>query len=172
MKQLLFLPIMFVLLTACGEGEKVENGEADTREQAAHHSIDLREHDVPLAVDLDPDLAAAHEPEVRWNEQNGKLEVNAGERFRITITEEPGDIGRLKESLERDMLRTTTVIEEDPQMVIYRSTFPDEEIVFVHFYRVIEHDGRSFVIESHNEGRFNEEDVRRMARSVRPAQEV
>ena len=172
MKQMLFLPIALLLLSACGEGEKVENGTAEIQEQTEQHTIDLREHDVPLAVDVDPHLAAAHQPEARWNEQNGKLEVNAGDRFRITIAEEPGDIGRLKESLERDMLRTTTVIEEDPQMVIYRSTFPDEEIVFVHFYRVIEHDGRSFVIESHNEGRFNEEDVRRMARSVRPAQEV
>ncbi len=102
----------------------------------------------------------------------GQLELHAGERFSILVTEESGDIARLKADLERDQLRTSAIIEEQPDRLIWRSTFPDEDIVFVHFYRVIQVDGRSFVVQDDDRSRFSEADVSRMVAAVRTQQPV
>lgn len=171
-RALQFLSIV-LLLTACGDdkeaGKEPENVPQETANEQGSHTVDLTPYDMPLAVELDRNSLVNDTAAVRWNEEMGKLEVTAGEHFHITISEEPADIPRLKADLERDMLRKHTVIDENPSLVIYRSTFPDEDIVFVHFYKVIEQEGRTFVIESHDQGRFNESDVRRMASAVVPA---
>jgi hypothetical protein len=173
MKHILPVLALLIGLGACNGRSTDDPGSTPVEEGSARgRIIDLSQHDVPLIVELDQTMPGADTPEVRWNEEFGKLEVDAGERFRITISEERGDIARLKAGLERDMLRDHTIIEEEDDLVIYRSEFPDETIVFVHFYRVIEHEGRSFVIESHDQGRFNETDIRRMARAVTPASRV
>ena len=126
------------------------------------------EHDMPLEVDLgDRATLGVDSASVAWNEEFGELRVNAGERFAISVSEEPGDIARLKADLERDMLRKHTVLEETPDQVVYRSQFPDEDLVFVHFYRVITVGDRTFVVQDAAEGRFNEADVKRMVASVR-----
>ena len=127
---------------------------------------------MPLAVHVDQQLIGADTTMVNWNEAIGRLEVAAGERFQITITEEEADLARLKADLDRDMLRRNTIIEETPEVLIYRSEFPDETITFVHFYQIVKHDGRTFVIQSNDQGRFNEADVRRMAASVTTARHV
>jgi hypothetical protein len=64
------------------------------------------------------------------------------------------------------MLRKHTILEETPDKVIFRSQFPDEDLVFIHFYQVIPIGDRTFVVEDAAEGRFNEADIKRMAGSV------
>ncbi len=170
MKPLLLL--MFIpLLTACGGGDTVEQKEQAEQEPAVH-TIDLAPYDMPLVVEIDPNVVAVDTPQVRWSEEFGRLEVEAGGRFNITIREEEADLERLKADLERDMLRKSTILEETPEMVIYRTEYPDDTIVFIHFQRVVTSEGRSFIVESHEQGRFSEQDVRRMANSVHPAQRV
>ncbi len=167
------LLIIVSLLSACGD-EKKPVLEEETKEQEAPTGTvhDLSSHDIPLIVRLDHNTLGTDTPSVRWNEDIGKLEVQAGDRFSILVSEEAGDISRLKADLERDMLRKHTIIEEQQDLIIYRSTFPDDDIVFVHFYRILEHNGRTFVIESHDQGQFNESDIRRMAASVVPAKQA
>ncbi len=174
MKRILSLLLLPVLLLACngGGGDDATLPTETQQERPVGHVINLSAHDLPLLVEIDHQTLGTDTPEVRWNEEFGKLEVNAGDRFRLTIVEEAGDIERLKASLERDMLRRNTLIEDSPGLVVYRSEFPDDTIVFVHFYQVVEHGGRTFVIESHDQGRFNEDDIRRMAASVRPVEQV
>ena len=65
------------------------------------------------------------------------------------------------------MLRKHTVLEETPEKVVYRSQFPDEDIVFIHFYRLVPVGDRTFVVRDAAEGRFNEADVQRMVAAVR-----
>jgi hypothetical protein len=161
--------LTFGLLASCGDGKKeAAEAAATATEQTSTWLIDLGEHDVPLEVDLgDRATLGVDSASVAWNEEFGELRVNAGERFSISISEEPGDIARLKADLERDMLRRHTVLEETPEQVVYRSQFPDEDLVFVHFYRVITVGDRTFVVQDAAEGRFNEADVQRMVASVR-----
>lgn len=171
-RSLLLLPLL--LICACGEpGTDPETSTGTATEEVERSTgkmIDLSAHDVPLAVQVDQQLVGADTTIITWNETFGRLEVAAGERFQITITEEEADLARLKADLDRDMLRKNTIIEEAPGLVIYRSEFPDETITFVHFYRIVQHDGRTFVVQSNDQGRFNEADVRRMAASVMPLQ--
>ncbi|MFN3875764.1 MAG: hypothetical protein ACK4L7_07630 [Flavobacteriales bacterium] len=160
----------FTLLAACG-------GQADQAPDPGQHptavgmAVDLSGHDVPIIIGLgDAAALGVDSAEVRWSEESGQLMVRAGDRFGLLITEEPGDIARLKADLERDQLRTSTIIEERPDRLVWRSAFPDEDLVFVHFYRIVQADGRTFIVQDDDHGRYSEADVARMIGSVRPKQ--
>lgn len=158
------------LLASCGSNDTgtIEDPRAaDSSTAVSGTVIDLASFDVPFAVDLgDITTLGVDTPEVRWNEEFGHLEVNAGEHFGLTITEEPADLARLKADLDRDMLREHTVVEETPEKLVYRSQFPDKDLVFIHFYQLLHVGDRTFVIEDRAEGRFNEADIARMAMAV------
>ena len=91
----------------------------------------------------------------------------AGEHFGLLITEEPGDLARLKADLDRDMLRKHTVIEETAEKLVYRSEFPDDAGTYIHFYRSVQVGDRTFVVTDADQVRFNEADVKRMAASIK-----
>jgi len=162
----------FTILVSCGN----PSTDSTIKEQVpapTSLAVDLAGSGFPLTVELgDAATLGVDSAQVKWNEEAGQLEVRAGERFGILITEEPGDIPRLKADLQRDQLRTSTIIEEKNDRLIWRSAFPDEEIVFVHFYRVVEADGRMFVVQDDDHGRYSEADVSRMAGAVRTQQPV
>ena len=170
MKYAFVVGVLAVLMSSCGDGkmEAAQQMADSTSTAMASWVIDLSDHDVPATVELgDKATLRADSADVHWNEEFGHLEVNAGEHFGITLIEEPGDITRLKADLERDMLRKHTILEETPELLIYRSQFPDEDLVFVHFYQVIPMGERTFIVEDAAAGRFNEADIKRMAGSVK-----
>ena len=70
------------------------------------------------------------------------------------------------------MLQKHTVIEESPEKLVYRSQFPDDQLVFIHFYQIVQMDGRTFTVQDNEKGRFNETDVARMAKAVRTQRAV
>ncbi len=161
-----------LLFASCG-GSNTSDPAADPAPVATSLAVDLAGHDIPFSIELgDAATLGVDTPTVRWNEEFGHLSVQAGERFSILITEEPGDIGRLKADLSRDPLRTNSIIEEQPDRIVWRSVFPDEDIVFVHFYRIVEADGRTFIVQDDDRGRYSEADVARMIGSVRTKQPV
>lgn len=156
-----------IAFSACGGGPEQVPQPPEAAAPASGTAIDLAGHGFPLAIALDPPAQPADSPAVRWNEETGQLSIRTGDRFGILITEEPGDIARLKADLDRDMLRTSTIIEEQPDRLVWRSAFPGEDLVFVHFYRVIQAEGRTFVVQDDDHGRFSEADIRRMVQAVR-----
>lgn len=167
--------LLTTVLMACGPGEQgsTEPVAAQDTTNTTLLSVDLGPQDMPLFVELgDATTLGVDAPAVEWNEERGCMEVAAGEHFAIVITEEPGDMARLKADLERDMLQKHTVLEESPEKLVYRSQFPDEDLVFIHFYQVVEVEGRTFTVQDKEEGRFNEADVARMARAVRTQRAV
>ncbi len=162
--------LIMTLLVACGDGKKeaAEGTEGISSGPAATWTLDLASEDLPLVVDLgDKTSLGVDSASVAWNEEFGRVEVHAGDHFSITIVEAPGDIARLKADLDRDMLRKHTVIEESPEKLVYRSQFPDEDLVFIHFRKVITVGDRTFVIEEASEGKFNEAEIARMAGAVK-----
>ena len=161
----LALPLLF----ACGG--PADNSASDTTGapsadmSAAPAAVDLAPWDVPLNV-VPPDRPG-DTLQVTWNEEFGQLEVSAGEHFSLIITEGPGDVARLKADLGRDLLRSHEVLREEPGLLVYRSAFPDDpDLVFVQAYREIWVGDRTFVVETHPQGRFNEADVEAMVRAV------
>lgn len=164
------LSASLIMLGACGGGAPEAGDQATQADTTAVATlvVDLAPHDMPFTLDLgDPATLGADSVAVRFNEEFGWLEVRAGERFALTIAEEPGDLERLKADLERDMLQKHTVIEETPELLVYRSQFPDEDLTFIHFQRIVTVVGRTFVVQDAQGGRFNEADVARMTGSIR-----
>lgn len=159
-----------ILLSACGDGKsdaaKQMAAVADSAASAAH-AVDLAEHHIPLMVHIPQGLP---EPTVLWKDEAGKLEVRAGDHFALEIMEGPVDMGRLKADLDRDLLQKNTILEETPELLVYRSEFPDDTtLVFFHFQRAVAVGDRSFLIEDIGDGgAFTNEDVRKMAASVTP----
>ncbi len=163
-----------LLLLACGDGKR-EAAELLAKAAEANSNgtvVDLALHDMPLEVHVG-DLATlgTDTVSVSWNEEFGWLVVQAGERFQLTIREEPGDLERVKADLARSTLQTHEVLRDSADRLVYRSRFPDETLVFHHFHRVLVVGGRSFVVQDGPEGRFTEADILRMVDAVRLEQD-
>jgi hypothetical protein len=165
--------VLLAGLAACG-GNGAEAITETPPDDPVPAVIDLSSEDMPLLLaPPQPGELGGDSVQVSWNDEFGHLEVHGGDHFGLQISEEPGDVGRMKADLERDMLRKHTLIEDAPDRLVYRSAFPDDpDLVFVHFYRVLQADGRTFVVESDPMGRFNEADVRRMVEAVAPKDPV
>ena len=169
-----FAPALIPLLLAACNGSPgpsendPEETATDSLELPAGETFDLAPYDLPLQVIVpDAKTAKADSVEIRWEEERGWLKVRRGEHFDLRITEQPGDMARLKADLERDPLRKNTVLVESPGSITYRQEFPaDTSLVLVHFLTVVKAAGREFTVESAPNGRFNEEDVERMVRAV------
>lgn len=167
-------PLLVLTVAACTPTEApTESASPVVENSAPVLSVDLEGNDMPLVVELgDAATLGVDAPSTAWNEETGRVEVKAGDHFSLLISEEPGDLARLKADLERDVLRTHQIIQDSPEHVVYRSQFPDDALVFVHFYRIIKVDGREFVVQDDPAGRYNEADIERMARSVRTQRPV
>lgn len=161
---------MGLLFTACGDGraDAVKKMAAVEDSIKAASRIDLGAYHLPLAVQLPAGLPA---PSVLWKDEVGKLEVRSGDHFGLQLFEAPPDMDRIKADLDRDLLKKNTLLEDTPELLIYRSEFPDDTtLVFHHFHRSITVDGRTFQVEDLRGGApFSPEDIRRMAYAVRPA---
>ena len=166
------LPLLF--LFACGNGKAdvaKAQPSADSAAAALHAVIDLVAYDMPLLLTPpDKQFTGGADPVIQWKEETGRLEITAGDHFGMAITEEPGDLARLKADLDRDLLKKNTVVKETPDLLIFRSEFPDDpSLVFLHFYRVIAAGSRTFTVQDIDGSRFNEQDVDRMVSSLAPA---
>jgi hypothetical protein len=161
-----------MLALACGDGKQeaaqLAAAAADSAAVTTSRKVDLGAHDMPLEIILpDAQLLGSDQDSVAWKEESGKLEVRAGEHFGLSISEEPADIERLKGDLERDLLRKNTVLRSGSDRIVYRSEFPDDpSLVFIHFYLIVQAQGRTFIVQDLDALRFNEQDVARMMDAV------
>lgn len=160
-----FLLIALLLIGCADPVEEVateEVGSSATAEDV--NMIDLGSEGLPFSVVIPKAMGDA---EVFWNEEFGYVEVRAGDRFGLTISEYPADIERKKADLHRDLLQTHEILSDDDQGLIYRSSFPDnDKLVFHHMYIVLEHEGRTFIVEDRAAGQFNLKDIELMANSL------
>lgn len=166
------LPLLF--LSACGDGKAdaaKAQAAADSAAAALHTVINLVAYDMPLLLTPpDKQLTNGSDPVVQWKEEIGRLEITIGDHFGLAITEEPGDLARLKADLDRDLLQKNTVVKETPDLLVFRSEFPDDPgLVFLHFYRVITAGNRTFIVQDLDGSQFNEQDIDRMVTCLAPA---
>ncbi len=161
------------LLTACGGGAEQASDATqatDSSAAAAIPPIDLATYGLPLLLTpLDKQFTDGQEPAIVWKDETGTLEVKAGNHFGLVITEEPGDIPRLKAALDRDLLQKNTLLSETPEGLTYRSEFPDDPtLVFMHFYQVVKAGDRTFVVQDLEGQAFNQQDIDRMMAAISP----
>lgn len=168
------IPVMALgLLAACGGGpERTTDSttQADSTASSTAPSIDLASHGLPLLLTPpDKQLTGGLDPTIVWKDETGTLEVLAGDHFGLMIREEPGDIPRLKAALDRDLLKKNTLLRETPELLIYKSEFPDDpSLVFMHFCQVLRAGDRSFVVQDVDGQTFNQQDIERMMAAVSP----
>jgi len=168
MKALYFLALL--AFVACGEAVDQQADTADTEQtpvdpKADWVSTDLSNEDFPLTVSTPPGTT----PSVLWREEFGHLEVRAGDKFGLIISEEIGEIQRRKADLERDLIQTHTFVTDEPGRLVYRSEFPESDnLVFVHLYELLEVGDRSFVVSDIQDGKFSEADIEKMSGAVVP----
>lgn len=170
-----YLPpaLVLFLLVGCGGGTGQPNespAAADSSAVSAVPAIDLAGHGLPLLLTPpEKQLTDGQEPAIVWKDETGILEVRAGDHFGLTISEEPGDIPRLKASLDRDLLRKNTLLRETPDLLTFRSEFPDDPtLVFMHFYQVVRAGDRTFVVQDVEDRPFNQQDIERMLAAISP----
>ncbi|MEO8733693.1 MAG: hypothetical protein ABI373_05140, partial [Flavobacteriales bacterium] len=160
-----------LLMSACGDGKSDAAKEiaAVTDSVKTASTVDLDQYHMPLLLEAPPEGPT---PSILWKDVSGKLEIRAGDKFGLTIMEDPGDMQRLKGDLDRDLLKKNTILQETPDELVYKSEFPDDStLVFVHFQRVVKAAGRTFVIQDMDNGTaFTKADVDRMAASITPKQ--
>ncbi len=156
-----------VLMVACGDGQanaaKQIAAAADSIKAAAN--IDLAANQLPLTVQMPLGLPA---PTLVWKDEIGKLSLTSGDHFALEIYEAPPDMDRLKADLDRDLLKKNIIIQESPDLLVYRSEFPDDStLIYFHFHQLINSGGRSFIVEDADDGHtFSQEDIQRMAKAV------
>ena len=157
-----------LLLSGCGDGKADAAKKIATVADSikASSTIDLGQYHMPLAIQMPVGLPV---PTIAWKDEAGKLSVKSGDHFALEIFEAPADMDRLKADLERDLLKKNTIIQESPELLIYRSEFPDDStLVFFHFHQLINAGDRSFVLVDAADGTaFTHEDVLRMCGAVR-----
>lgn len=167
MKSSIFCIASLVLFAACGgsEGSATDTPPADSAaaEITSPNALDLSQFDMPLLVNV-PESGTP--PVAIMNEEMGRVEVRAGDHFGIAITEMQPDFARLKADLERDMLLKNTIVQETPELLLYRSEYPDGAGTFMHFMQLVMQGGRTFVVEDLPDGRFNESDAKAMMTAV------
>jgi hypothetical protein len=158
-----------LLLSSCGDGKADAAKQMAAVADSIHaaNNIDLSQYHFPLTVQLPGGLPV---PTVLWKDEVGKLSVKAGDHFALEIYEAPEDMDRLKADLDRDLVKKNTIVEESPDLLIYRSEFPDDStLVFHHFHQWVQAQGRSFIVDDADDGTaFTLEEVRRMAKAVHP----
>ena len=164
--------LVLMLITACGDAPPATEAipETDSPSPSVAPTIDLSSHDLPLMLTPpDKQLTGGQEPTIVWKDETGTLEVRAGDHFGLMIREEPGDIARLKATLERDPLKNNAVLRETPDLLIYRSEFPDDpSLVFMHYCQVVHTGDRTFVVQDVDDGTFNQQDIERMMAAISP----
>ena len=164
--------LVLMLLAACSDAPPAAEAipARDSTSTPATAAIDLSGHDLPLLLTPpDKQLTGGQDPTIVWKDETGTLEVRAGDHFGLMIREEPGDIARLKASLERDLLKKSAVLRETPELLIYRSEFPDDpNLVFMHYCQVVHAGDRTFVVQDLDDGTFNQQDIERMMAAISP----
>lgn len=164
----LIVPLI-VLLAGCDGPEEENSNKAVGSVNADHEMmqrLDLSEHGMPFSLWVPGKELSNAEPISEFDDSFMHVTVLAGKRFQLIIRQEPVGIDRLKIALENDILREHQYLTDEPHLLIYKSTYPDQEMEYVHFYYAFEVNGESYVAEDVKEGEFNEANIRTMLGSL------
>ncbi|MCI5057463.1 MAG: hypothetical protein MRY83_15210, partial [Flavobacteriales bacterium] len=122
-------------------------------------SIDLSQYGIEATIDV-PDTTKL--PLVLEAMDYGELTVHIGDKYHFSFIE-GGDMNLKKSDLESDLLFVSTILEEKPNLIIYKSDLPDGSITYHHFYSIVNINGVDFEVSDINTGdSLSEENIRKM----------
>ena len=166
MKYLIFP--MILLMVGCGANEGASNEDAGSAssDHTMMQRLDLSEHGMPFSLWVPGKELSNAEPMAEFNDSFMHVNVMAGKRFQLIIRQEPAGMERLKMALENDILREHQYLTDEPHLLVYKSTYPDQEKAYYHFYYAFEVNGEPYVAEDVKEGEFNDASIQAMLESL------
>ena len=167
-----YLPFLLTLVFfACNSGNEEQVVEEISTDQAADdrsmmQRMDLSEHGFPFSIWVPGKELSNMDPVSTFDDSFMHVQVASGKRFQMLIRQEQGAMDQLKSALDNDILREHEYLTEEPHLLIYRSSYPDQETSFIHFYFVFEVNGEPYVAEDVKEVDLNEADIQKMLDSL------
>jgi hypothetical protein len=134
----LILPLLSIVLFACGGKEKAE----DIQAPAGMITLDLSKFGKQFSIFI-PDTSNA---KLEIIEQSwGALEIKVGKKFQLSITEDPGDIELRKSDIKsNDINIFKSYLVEEPLAIMWESEITKPEY---HFYMIQKIGNSSYVFE-------------------------
>lgn len=165
----LLLPILALMFACGGTSEEVYNEDEGPVEDSHHGQqlLDLSEHGYPFSLWVPTQEVSGAAPLATFDDSFMHVKLVAGKRFQMLVRQEPPGLERLKMALKNDPIRIHETIEEAPHMLIYKTSFPDQEVAFVHFYYAFEVNGEPYIAEDVKEAELNEADIDKMIEALK-----
>lgn len=165
--QILFL-IASIALWSCNPSEQQK--ESETVEEAPNEqSFELVEIDhegFVLQLPVPVDYYNPNEFSVEMNPAYGQLEVSAGNVFQVEIIEETGNKENLIADLERDLVFEFEVVEDIENGLLYRQFIPNGGKEFWHYYVLVDHNNRQYVVKDAAMSELNEYQSRKIFKAL------
>lgn len=140
MKNLFYLLTCSVILFSGCTGNKDSGGESAVGQGMME--LDLSQYGMNLTLQVPDSTVGTLEVTAQ---SYGDIEIRVGAYFQVKIAP-GGDLALKKSDLEGDLLFKTTIIKEDPKMIIYRSDLPDGSKSFHHFYMIVDAGGAQYEV--------------------------
>lgn len=140
MKKLLYLFLFtFILFTGCsgGKDDNDENGAGQGMME-----LDLSQYGMNLSLFVPDSTVGTLEVTAQ---SYGDVEIRVGNFFMLKIAP-GGDLALKKTDLEGDLLFKTTIVKEEPNLIIYKSDLPDGSNSFHHFYMIVNAGGANYEV--------------------------
>ncbi len=135
-----FFSVILLFFSACS-GNK-ENSDEATAPQGMME-LDLAPYGMNCTI-MVPDSTVGN-LEVAA-QSYGDIEIRVGTFFQMKIAP-GGDLTLRKSDLENDLLFKTTILKEDPAMLIYKSDLPDGSKSYHHFYMIVNAGGANYEVQ-------------------------
>lgn len=165
MKHLLtyFHVALILIFSACNSGSTDDS----TGIQKVHKGmmmLDLTDKGLPVTI-IVPDSTTG---ELTINATSyGDVEIKVGDYFQIKFTPS-ADMALLKSDLQADLLWKTTILEDTPELLLYKSELPDGSKVFFHFYAVVDIGGAKYEVKDISGGeQYPESAIRKMSEAIK-----
>lgn len=160
MKNLLCILMLATLAWSCTPDQlsPAETGaQKPTRE--AFRELDLSAGGLPLALRV----PAASKPEIsaNWNASFGRMELTNPQGMSMFVTQDTLSCKSKKTDIEDGIFKIEYIVESD-SLLYYKTTLPDGDSPYWHFFASFEIDGRSYNFENNPLVEFTEKEVKYM----------
>lgn len=169
-----YIPTLFLLVffTACGTSESTDSKETTkaettpTNEYEGYVQHNLSLIDYTASIQVPGSELTGKKPEL-FTDDFGRVNVQAGKRFHIVISDNEANLDQKKSELSNDIFYKTSFIKEQDDLLVYEQSLPDGSQKQFHFIQSIPVDGGKITVCSEPKGKFKESHIDRMLKSAK-----
>lgn len=165
---MLSLLVVF-LAAACSSGSEENAEETQNGEDFVNmEEFVMTEFGLNLKLMIPNEDMARGKPQVSYNDALGYYSLQIGSRFNMQIYDQMDqDVAGIKASVESsNFYKKYEYLQDEPGLLIYSQTLPDESRTFYHFYAFKEIDGVKYVIKDDDLGEFTKMSVEVMIKAL------